>query len=370
MKFGIFFEISVPRPWEAETEYQVYQNCLEQVRVADELGFDQVWAVEHHFLEEYSHCSAPEIFLTAAAMLTKQIRIGLGIVVCVPQINNPIKIAERTATMDLITGGRLEVGTGRSATWTELGGFGVDPDTTKKTWDEFVRILPKMWTQERFGYEGESFSMPQRAILPKPLQKPHPPMWVAVTSPGTEIDAADRGLGSLGLTFGGFAEQETKVAEYRRRIKYCNPVGSFVNEQVNTVNFLFCHPDNETGVKTGLRLAGTFNYMAEQLLAARQAYPTRSYPNLGLLPALRRESTAPGADGGAPEGTCIGNPERIIQVLKNWESVGVDRVNFLLNAVETVPQEEVLASLRLFASEVMPKFASTRPVVSAGAGAI
>ena len=370
MKFGIFFEISVPRPWEAKTEYQVYQNCLEQVRLADELGFDQVWAVEHHFLEEYSHCSAPEIFLTAAAMVTKQIRIGLGIVVCVPQINNPIKIAERTATMDLMSGGRLEVGTGRSATWTELGGFGVDPDTTKKTWDEFVRILPKMWTQERFGYEGQSFSMPQRAILPKPLQKPHPPMWVAVTSPGTEIDAADRGLGSLGLTFGGFAEQETKVAEYRRRIKYCNPVGDFVNEQVNTVNFLFCHPDNETGVKTGLRLAGTFNYMAEQLLAARQAYPTRSYPNLGLLPALRRESTAAGADGGAPEGTCIGNPERIIQVLKNWESVGVDRVNFLLNAVETVPQEEVLASLRLFASEVMPKFAAKESLAAAGAGAI
>lgn len=368
MKFGIFYEISVPRPWGPDTEYHVYQNCLEQVRLADELGFDQVWAVEHHFLEEYSHCSAPEIFLTACAMITKNIRIGRGIVVCVPQFNNPIKIAEVAATMDIVSGGRLELGTGRSATWTELGGFMADPDETKKTWDEFVRILPKMWTQERFGYQGRAFSMPTRAILPKPYQKPHPPLWVAVTSPGTELDAADRGMGSLGLTFGGFAEQDKKIAEYRRRIKYCDPVGAFVNEQVNTVNFLYCHPDNETGIKTGMRLTGTFNYLAEQLLAARQAYPSRSYPNLGLLPALRREATAPSEGGGAPEGTCIGNPDRIVEAIKKWEAVGVDRINFLLNANETVTQEQVLDSLRLFAKEVMPKFAGSKAPVAAGVG--
>jgi hypothetical protein len=180
-------------------------------------------------------------------------------------------------------------------------------------------------------------------------------MWVAVTSPGTELDAADRGMGSLGLTFGGFSEQDKKIAEYRRRIKYCNPVGEVVNEAVNTTNFLFCHEDDEYGTKTGIRVSGTFNYLAEQLLAARQAYPSRSYPNLGLLPALRRESTAP-TEGNVPEGLCIGNPDRIITAIKKWEAVGVDRINFLLNAMETVPQEQVLDSLRLFAKEVMPAF--------------
>ena len=167
MKFGLFYEISVPRPWTRETERTVYNNCLEQVRLADELGFEQVWAVEHHFLEEYSHCSSPDLFLTACAMVTKNIRVGHGIVVCVPQFNHPIRIAERTATLDILSGGRLEVGTGRSATWTELGGFGADPDITKKSWDEFVRCLPKMWTEERFSYEGEFWSMPERTILPK-----------------------------------------------------------------------------------------------------------------------------------------------------------------------------------------------------------
>ena len=137
---------------------------------------------------------------------------------CVPQFNHPIRVAERAAVLDILSGGRLEFGTGRSATWTELGGFRADPDVTKKTWDEFVHTIPKMWMNERFGYEGEFFSMPTRAVLPKPYQQPHPPMWVAVSSPGTEFDAADRGMGALGVSFTTFKAQEERVQEYRRRI--------------------------------------------------------------------------------------------------------------------------------------------------------
>src|SRR6202048_4262009 len=142
MKFGLFYEISVPRPWTRETEKTVYDRCLEQVKLADELGFESVFAVEHHFLEEYSHCPAPELFLTACAMITKRIRVGHGIIVCVPEFNHPIKIAERTAVLDILSGGRLEVGTGRSATWTELGGFRANPDITKESWVEFALRLP------------------------------------------------------------------------------------------------------------------------------------------------------------------------------------------------------------------------------------
>ena len=364
MKFGLFYEISVPRPWTRESERTVYQNALEQVKLADELGFDQVWAVEHHFLEEYSHCPAPEIFLTACAMTAPKIRVGHGIIVCVPEFNHPIKIAERTATLDILSGGRLEVGTGRSATWTELGGFRANPDTTKKSWDEFVRCLPKMWTQETFAYDGEFWSMPERCIVPKPYQQPHPPMWVAVTSPGTELDAADRGLGSLGLTFGGFGDQEKKIAEYRRRIQHCEPVGSFVNDAVSTVNFLYCHEDDATGRATGKRMGDTFNYLASQLISAREAYPTRSYQSLGLLPQLRRQATGPDSNEQAGEGLALGGPQRILTALKKWEAIGVDRVNFLLNCQEVIPQAGVLASLRLFAREVMPAFAEKKPATN------
>ena len=174
MKFGIFYEISVPRPWDNETEHRVYHNCIEQAVLADKLGFDHVWAVEHHFLEEYSHCSAPEIFLTAIAARTERIRVGHGINVCVPQMNPAIRIAERSAVLDIVSSGRLDVGTGRSATWTELGGFGANPDTTKATWDEFVadaKALTKRsgsrLTQEGYGFapNGQGHNLLREVLI-------------------------------------------------------------------------------------------------------------------------------------------------------------------------------------------------------------
>ena len=285
------------------------------------------------------------------------IRVGHGIVVCVPQFNHPIRAAERAAVLDILSGGRLEFGTGRSATWTELGGFRADPDVTKKTWDEFVHTIPQMWMQERFGYEGEFFSMPTRAVLPKPYQQPHPPMWVAVSSPGTEFDAADRGMGALGVNFTTFKAQEERVQEYRKRIQHCTPAGVFVTDRLASANFLFCHEDSATGVETGGKMIATFQYLAGQLDMAKEAWPTKGYPSPGLLAATRRSASSPTAPGEPPEGIAIGNPDQVIRELKKWESTGVDFVNFILNANEMIPHEQVLESLRTFGREVMPAFA-------------
>ena len=364
MKFGIFFELSVPRPFGNGVEAEVYHNALEQIRVADQVGFDTVWAVEHHFLEEYSHCSSPELFLTAAAMQTTRIRVGHGAVVCVPQMNHPIRVAERAAVLDILSNGRLELGTARSSTWTELGGFEVDPDTTKKTWDEFVRVIPKMWKEDRFSHDGVCFSMPERAVLPKPVQDPHPPLWVTVTSPGTELDAADRGLGALGVATAGFSEQERRLKEYRRRIQLCDPVGECVNDQVATLNFLYCDEDIEEASRLGNLLIGQFGLSNSHLLFTREAYPTKAY---GLLANIspgggRRRTPAetdPGRTANLPEGMAIGDPDRIAHVIREWESLGVDQVNFMLNALECIPQQKVLNSLRLFGEHVIPKFQET-----------
>ena len=357
MEFGVFFELSVPRPFENGIERVVYERALEQVRLADELGFDYAWAVEHHFLEEYSHCSAPELFLTAAAMQTKRIRLGHGAVVCVPEMNHPIRVAERAAALDILSGGRLEFGTARSSTWTELGGFRVNPDHTKKTWDEYVRVLPKMWTQERFRYEGFSFSMPERAVLPKPVQKPHPPIWVTVTSPGTEIDAGERGIGCLGVAAVSYAEQEKRLKEYRRRIQLCDPVSEAVNDRVHTLNFLYCHEDYDRAAATGMMMAGAFMVSNAHLLWTREAYPTRAYQTLGnLAPSGSQSAGSPGERRAVPEGLGIGDPKHLTEAIRRWEAIGVDGINFLLNTVEVIPHEDVLASLRLFAREVMPQF--------------
>ncbi|HTN79983.1 MAG TPA: LLM class flavin-dependent oxidoreductase, partial [Acidimicrobiales bacterium] len=107
MKFGIFYELQLPRPWETDSEFTLIQNALDQVELADRLGFDYAWEVEHHFLEEYSHSSAPEVFLAAASQRTKDIRLGHGIIQLTT--NHPARVAERVSTLDLVSKGRVEM---------------------------------------------------------------------------------------------------------------------------------------------------------------------------------------------------------------------------------------------------------------------
>ena len=358
MKFGLFFELSVPRPLSRQNEQQAVFNALEQARLADQLSFDNLWVVEHHFLEEYSHSSAPEVVLTAMAMQTERIRIGHGAVVCVPGINHPVRIAERCAMLDILSKGRLEVATARSSTWTELGGFGGSPDITKASWDEYVHAIPQMWMQDSFSWEGVTFSMPERNVIPKPYQDPHPPLWVAVTTPGTEMDAAERGMGCLGVSAGSFASQEQTVKRYRQAVRHCRPVGKLINSQVAGMNFMYCHEDRKQAAAIGLEMVRNFNYLNTHQLWSREVYPTSAYRTLGNLAPGKgaKAPDDPRVEKGVPEGVTIGDPGDLIAAIKMWESTGVDSINFVLNAVETIRQKDVLASLSLFAREVMPAF--------------
>lgn len=359
MKFGLLYELGSPDS-SPQAIQKVYQNAMEQIRVADQVGFDYVWAVEHHFSSPLSFSIAPEVFFGAVAVQTERIRLGHGIVPCVPPMNHPVRIAERTAVLDILSNGRVDVGTGRSGSWSELGGFQTEPHTTKQAWDEFVRAIPKMWTQESFSYEGEFFSMPEREIVPKPLQDPHPPLWVAVTSEGTEVDAAERGLGSFGLSMGDYAAQEKKIKNYRNIIGQSEPVGSFINEKVHTVNFMYCHEDQKTAGETGRKMLDTFNYGTSQGVPVKEVYASPLYQIGGFLPTLRQEALGPGDATGIPPGLAIGDPDRIINVIKKWESIGVDCLNFVVQATESLPQEAVLESLRTFARDVMPVFDETK----------
>src|SRR2546425_6396930 len=136
VRFGIFYEHQLPRPWSARSEYQVLQNSLAQIELADRLGYDYAWVVEHHFLEKYSHSSAPEVFLGAASQRTQRLRLGHGIVQIPPQFNHPARVAERIAALDLVSHGRVEFGTGESSSQAELGGFGVDRELKRAQWEE------------------------------------------------------------------------------------------------------------------------------------------------------------------------------------------------------------------------------------------
>ncbi len=168
MQFGIFYEHQIPRPWRASDEQQLFQNALDQVALADQLGIEYVWAVEHHFLEEYSHSSAPEIFLAACSQRTQQIRLGHGIVLMPPAFNHPARVAERIATLDLISNGRVEWGTGKSSSRIELEGFAIDPDQRQAMWQTAVHETAKMLCSTPYaGYAGLHFSMPPRNVVPQ-----------------------------------------------------------------------------------------------------------------------------------------------------------------------------------------------------------
>ena len=231
MKFGIFYEHQIPRPWNDGDEHKLFKDALAQVELADRLGIDYIWEVEHHFLEEYSHSSAPEVFLAACSQRTRQIRLGHGIVLMPPGYNHPARVAERIATLDLISDGRVDWGTGESSSRIELEGFDIDPKRKHDMWEETVRETARMMAAEPYpGFEGRYFSMPHRNVVPKPLQKPHPPIWVACSNRETIKIAARMGIGALTFAFVDADEARHWVSEYYDTFeRECEPVGLAVN---------------------------------------------------------------------------------------------------------------------------------------------
>src|SRR4030088_3502571 len=254
MRFGIFYEHQLPRPWTERSEADILRDSLEQVELADRLGFDYVWEVEHHFLEEYSHSSAPEVFLAAASQRTKRIRLGHGIVQIPPGFNHPARVAERVATLDLISGGRVDFGTGESSSQSELGGFNVDRELKREMWDEALDAITRMFVEEPFaGYDGRFLKMPPRNVIPKPKQKPHPPLWVACSRRETIHLAASKGIGALSFAFIEPAAAREWVEDYYETIcsDECVPAGFAVNPQVAVVTPFMCHQDEATAIDRG-----------------------------------------------------------------------------------------------------------------------
>jgi alkanesulfonate monooxygenase SsuD/methylene tetrahydromethanopterin reductase-like flavin-dependent oxidoreductase (luciferase family) len=183
MKFGLMYEIQIPEPHYDGIEQERYKQVMAQVELADEVGFQYFWTVEHHFLREFSHCSAPEVLYGALSQRTKRIRIGHAVTLLPGQYNHPVRVAERAAVLDIVSDGRMDLGTGRSTTLIEMDGFQVDPEETRAQWEEAVAMIPRMWTEDPFTHEGRFYRIPPRSVIPKPVQKPHPPLWVVVLLP-------------------------------------------------------------------------------------------------------------------------------------------------------------------------------------------
>ena len=348
MKFGLFYEHQIPRPWQDGAEHKLFQDALVQVELADTLGFDYIWEVEHHFLEEYSHSSAPEVFLAACSQRTTQIRLGHGIVLMPPAYNHPARVAERIATLDLVSDGRVEWGTGESASHIELGGFNVDPKCKREMWAECTRETAKMMTQSPYsGYDGQYFSMPPRNVVPKPLQTPHPPPWVACSSRDSLRYAAKYGLGALTFAFVDAEEAKFWVEEYYEIFeKECEPLTQRVNPNIAMVSGFSCHNNEETAVARGLDGLRFFRFAL-----AHYYHNGSQIPGETDIWQLYRQTTQDPAEGRAG----IGTPDQVREHLEIMEDAGVDQVVFIQQAGEN-RHEDICESLELFAERVLPDF--------------
>jgi len=350
MQFGLFYEHQSPAPFSAEQDHRIFQNALTELEMADKLGYDYAWLVEHHFLEEYSHSSAPEVFLGALSQRTKRMRLGHGICVMPPSINHPVRVAERIASLDLLSGGRVEWGTGESGTAMELEGFGVDVDSKKDAWREATEQCANMLTMTPYpGYQGEHFSMPTRNIVPKPLQTPHPPLWVACSRRDTILEAARNGMGALVFGFASPEQAGKWVKEYYDIIKSdeCAPIGHSVNANFAIVTALSVNEDEQEAIRRGTQGFKYFGYSLGFYAAFGKTQPGHSTVWENFKKAEDSIDDNHGNGG-------IGTPDQVYEHCKGYADVGVDQIIFVQ---QTGPanHEHICESLSLFADTVMPR---------------
>jgi alkanesulfonate monooxygenase SsuD/methylene tetrahydromethanopterin reductase-like flavin-dependent oxidoreductase (luciferase family) len=351
MKFGLFYEHQVPRPWEPDSERRVLLEALEQIELADRLGIEHLWEVEHHFLEEYSHSPAPEVFLAACSQRTRQIRLGHGIALMPPGFNHPARVAERIAVLDLLSGGRVEWGTGESTTALELGGFGIDPAQKQAMWQEAAEQAANMLALTPYpGFRGRYFEMPCRNVVPKPLQRPHPPMWLACSRRESIQRAARLGLGVLAFAFVEPEQAGAWVKEYYEIIKseLCVPLAHAVNPNIALVSGFSLHEDEQEAVRRGLEGFQFFGFSLGHMAIFGEHRP-------GRTDVWERFQAA---KGGLPDNAGrggIGTPARVRDHLERYEQVGVDQVIFVQQCGRN-RHDHICEGLELFARELHPEF--------------
>jgi alkanesulfonate monooxygenase SsuD/methylene tetrahydromethanopterin reductase-like flavin-dependent oxidoreductase (luciferase family) len=390
VKFGLFYELQLPKPadqdqWDPDAERRIYHEMLDQVELADKLGFDYVFEVEHHFLEEYSHSSAPEMMMAALSQRTKNIRLGHGIVLTPPPYNPPARVAERISALDILSNGRVEFGTGESASDMELGGFGVERGLKKAMWEEAAREIANMMVDVPYaGFKGEFFSMPERNVIPKPVQKPHPPMWVAASRRETTMVAARFGIGSLGFGFETPEELGERALEYYRLIREeCMPIGHAINPALAVLSSFMCANSDEQAVHRSANGPGFFSYSLgyyynpltggrhqpgrQNLYRQFSALPQeerdgrRTLQNARLLTQQEISEKEPEEEvqralfRAARSGQAIGTPDTIRKNIKKYEDQHLDVLVLTAQSGDR-KHEDIMEAIDLFGTKVLPDF--------------
>ena len=362
MEFGIFIQNYVPnfrREREPDAEHHVILEELRTIEAADKAGFKYVLLPEHHFLDEYSHCSANDVLAGFVARGTERIHIVSAIFNPLPQVNHPAKVAERAAMLDHISQGRFEFGTGRGAGSHEILGFlpGMsDLSGTREIWEDVIAEFPKMWMQDTYeGYEGKFWSLPPRKVLPKPWKKPHPPMWYAAGNPPSYAMAARKGLGVLGFSVGSLDEMGPVLDAYKTEIRNAEPIGAFVNDNVMVTSAAFVAEDSEKAKRSLINARPT--YLQSNVFRYHDTFPRPDWvpPWPELIPEFDEDSLAAAMQTGA---MVVGDPDQALAACQRWADAGADQLTFGVG-MDTL--EASLETIRLMGKYVIPKI-DTDPV--------
>ncbi|HEX4210961.1 MAG TPA: LLM class flavin-dependent oxidoreductase [Candidatus Binataceae bacterium] len=381
MDFGIFYEIQVNSPLKhREREYQAFHQVLNQVDRAEQSGFTHFWTVEHHFQPGFAHSSAPEVLYGAISQRTSVIRIGHAVVLLPFPYNHPVRIAERVATLDILSNGRVEVGTGRSATQVELGGFGIPYNETRARWEEALDVITTIWKSPdgTFSYKGRYFDIPERTVVPMPIQKPHPPMWVACTGEDTHELAGRLGLGLLSFTLLVTPDKlGRRVEAYRAAVKQAKPYGAFVNNKAAAFSLVHCAPTDaqarEEAERSFMSYVNTTLQVTAAVIAAKKTGVNPSDPARGTVPELPKsyEGIDPSKvdiDYLIDRGMCIcGSPDSCIKQVERLQAEA--KLDQLLCMMQfwAIPHDKTMQAIDLWGKHVIPHFSkrSYAPVESA-----
>jgi alkanesulfonate monooxygenase SsuD/methylene tetrahydromethanopterin reductase-like flavin-dependent oxidoreductase (luciferase family) len=379
MKLSLAYEMQRP----LVDDHAVIEETIEQCVLADRMGFDYLWFVEHHFLTGFSMSPCPEVIYGALSRLTKRIRLGFGVVIL--PYHHPVRVAERVAMVDHLSGGRVDFGTGRSAPY-EQTGMGVDPRNTRDMWEESLEMVPKIWEDGLFSWEGRFWNVPPREVRPKPYQKPHPPIWVAALQPSTYHLAAQKGIGVMALSVTAPAVLASHIKEYKENVRQARPVGKVINDQWLSATMAYCDTDNKAGRELAAQSLKTFfgpdrPYLKDQvgvyekLIESWGGVPEHLQANFARY--IKKEAgaaTDAGVDlsGGSAQiaqaiwnqfdadtlverGVLVaGDPESCLKAIRIHEAIGVDQLQFLM-ATETIPHDKVMSSIELFGKYVIPE---------------
>ena len=344
MKFAVFFELPVPRPWMPGKEQAVIRNAVDQAVFAEQMGFHSAWSVEHHFLDEFSHCSNPEVLYGAIAARTSTLRIGYGVRLTPKPYNHPVRTAESVAMLDNLSNGRVEMGTGRSATRLELEGFGINPHETREMLGEAIDHIVGCWTNDEYEFQGKHWQMPKRRVHPKPVQKPHPPIWSATTSIDGHYEIGKMGVGLLSFAVGVPPEDLIpRVESYKKGQSECtNPKGRFRNDQVVAFTMAHCSASNDKAFREAEESMVWYPKQGAKIIGEAADYAAKWSKDGSLgtyhYTAQAKEMSTSGAldalnfdyikESGA---AMVGDTDRCVEIAKRYEAADCDLLFCLIN---------------------------------------